>query len=486
MTSRVVDALVVGAGFGGLGAALSLAERGASVVVCEALKYPGGCASTFDKGGHRFEAGATLFSGLGEEQLFGRWIRQHQLDVDVQLLDPAITFRSPGLELPVASQRAAHLEALLCLPGAPKAELTAFFRTQARVADALWPVFDDAGRLPPFTAAGVGFHLSRAPRYLPVLRWVGRPLLAVLEAHGLAGFAPLRTYLDAVCQITVQAPAAEAEAPFALAAMDYCFRGTGHVRGGIGELAWSLLRAAESLGAEVRLPARVRGLRRRDGLWEAEVRGERIRARQVVANVLPQALPALLGERVPEVEGLGERVKAGWGAVMRYFTIQDHDGLPAMPTHLQLVGDPASPFVEGNHVFVSVGPRAVERTVTMSTHLALDRLRGLGQSEQAAVVGEVQARMGRTLAGLAPELDGAVSASFPASPRTFARFTLRPEGAVGGIPRQAGWESYRGLGVEAVRPGLFLVGDSVFPGQSILASALGGARTASVVARGAA
>jgi phytoene dehydrogenase-like protein len=44
VSREVVDALVVGAGFGGLGAALSLAERGAWVVIYEALKYPGGHA----------------------------------------------------------------------------------------------------------------------------------------------------------------------------------------------------------------------------------------------------------------------------------------------------------------------------------------------------------------------------------------------------------------------------------------------------------
>ena len=53
---------MIGAGFGGLSAALTLAERGADVRVCEALNYPGGCASTFRKDGYAFEAGATLSS----------------------------------------------------------------------------------------------------------------------------------------------------------------------------------------------------------------------------------------------------------------------------------------------------------------------------------------------------------------------------------------------------------------------------------------
>jgi hypothetical protein len=34
-----------------------------------------------------------------------------------------------------------------------------------------------------------------------------------------------------------------------------------------------------------------------------------------------------------------------------------------------------------------------------------------------------------------------------------------------------------------VRPGLWLVGDSIFPGQSTLAAAIGGVRTAESVAR---
>ncbi|HMY20288.1 MAG TPA: NAD(P)-binding protein, partial [Polyangium sp.] len=82
------DVLVIGSGFGGLGAALSLAEGGARVLVCETLKYPGGCASTFSRSGYAFEAGATLFSGFDDDQLFGRWIRKHRLDVTIDWIDP--------------------------------------------------------------------------------------------------------------------------------------------------------------------------------------------------------------------------------------------------------------------------------------------------------------------------------------------------------------------------------------------------------------
>ena len=45
------DAIVVGAGFGGMASALRLVEAGKKVLLCEALKYPGGCAGTFQKKG---------------------------------------------------------------------------------------------------------------------------------------------------------------------------------------------------------------------------------------------------------------------------------------------------------------------------------------------------------------------------------------------------------------------------------------------------
>ncbi|MEO1367101.1 MAG: hypothetical protein AAFX50_07970, partial [Acidobacteriota bacterium] len=65
-----------------------------------------------------------------------------------------------------------------------------------------------------------------------------------------------------------------------------------------------------------------------------------------------------------------------------------------------------------------------------------------------------------------------------ASPRTFERFTGRRDGLVGGIPRRSGLGGYLGAFTRPSLPGLALVGDSAFPGQSALATAAGGAAIA--------
>jgi len=480
----VYDVAVIGAGFGGLGAALRLAELGARVVVCERLNYPGGCASTFQRDGYRFESGATLFSGLAPGQLFGDWIARHRLDVQVDWLDPVVELRTADWRLAVRREREELLRQLEAFPGAPRAALRGFFARQRRVADVLWSLLEDPTLLPPFDLRAALRHVAALPRYLPLAGLAGRSLGDVLRRDGLEGFGPLVTYLDGLCQITVQCGVAEAEAPFAMGTMDYYWRGTGHVRGGIGRLAWGLVEAIRALGGRVEVSCRVRGLAADAAGWRLDTRHGAIRAERVVANVLPQDLASLAPAAAARLAPLARHVEEGWGACMLYLVVAG-DGLSPAPHHLQLVHDVAAPLVEGNHCFASVsgardGDRAPAalRTVTVSTHVPMTTLRALPDDERAAYVARIQQRMRDTVAARVPEWAGRVRHELTASPRTFERFTGRRDGFVGGIPRRRGLHHYWSMLPAAPAPGLHLVGDSVFPGQSTLATALGGVKLA--------
>ena len=476
------DVVVIGAGFGGLGAALALAERGARVTVCEALTYPGGCASTFTRKGVRYEAGATLFSGMAPGQLFGDWISRFELPVVVDWIDPVVETRAPGLSLPVDRDRAAFVERLCALPGAPATALRRFFAQQKAYADTLWELFDQPALLPPVSFGSVLQHIGRIPRYAPLLPLLLRPLSSLAGRHGLAGFEPFQTWLSGVCQITVQCPPDEAETAFAVAAMDYCWRGTGHIRGGIGSLADGLVTAIGRAGGEVRFANRVSALRRDGGSWVVETRAGPVVADAVVANLLPGDLARLLGGH-KALEARQKPVAEGWGAVMLYRVVRGEDG-PAH--HLDLTLDRAAPLVDGNHVFVSVGSTEDERgappgcrVLTASTHVSLAELRA---GDAAGTVARIQQHMRHTIDVLAPEVNDVVS-EMTASPRTFQRFVRRAEGAVGGVPRRSGLAAWSQLGPVSPERGLWLVGDSVFPGQSTFAAALGGVRVAEAIAR---
>ncbi|MGB5373366.1 MAG: NAD(P)/FAD-dependent oxidoreductase [Polyangiales bacterium] len=486
------DVVVIGAGFGGLASALRLAELGADVVLCETLRYPGGCASTFTRSGYQFEAGATLFSGLGDGQLFSNWNDKWDLGVRFDPLDPLVELRTGQWSLAIPPDPDSFVRRFADLPGAEPEALRAFFATQRGVANALWKLFEDPTLLPPLSGSAVVRHLGRSFSYAPVVRWMGRSLSDVVSSHGLAGWEPLRVYLDAVSQITVQASSTEAEAPFAMAAVDYFFRGTGHVHGGIGSLAWALTEAIDRAGGKVLLANRVRGLRRESGAWQVDTRNGKLQARTVVANVLPQSLAGMAGPEVngalPDVEAA---VESGWGAAMLYLAIDaDAVGGPDAK-HLQLVDDETAPFIEGNHVFCSISAAdehkrapAGQRTTTISTHVPMQKLRALEPEDQGVYIANIQNRMRETIGRRAPELLAHAKFHMTASPRTFARFTGRHLGYVGGVPRRVGWKHYRprALWPREAAPGLYLVGDSVLLGQSTLAVALGGVRTAEAIA----
>jgi phytoene dehydrogenase-like protein len=449
MDSKNVDAVVVGSGFGGLGAALTLAERGARVVVCEALRYPGGCAGRFTHEGVSFDAGATMGTGLEPDGLFGRLLARHAPELVPTPLDPVLEVRTPTLRVPIPATRAQLVAQLSQEPGAPSG-LAAFFDEQRRVADVGWAVI--AGEAPP-GALGAA---------LPFARGLFRSALDRMVAHGVDGFAPLRAVVEALCRITVQVPAAEAESSFALSALDYPFRGVRHVPGGLGAVADVLVTAIRAAGGEVLFTNRVRGLTREGGRWIADTRQGRFTSPRVFANVAPHALPGLAGVDTPRVRRMMRRVETGAGAAASFLQLSR----PLGDFHLDLTADPTRPTVAGNHVLCSVSGD----TAVVTTHVP--------QPATPEEVGRIQAELRRTLERLAPEVASVITKEWTASPRTWARFTFRPGGWVGGVPRRVGPGAYAELLPRAVAPGLWLVGDAVGFGQSTLATFITGRNTA--------
>ena len=208
-------------------------------------------------------------------------------------------------------------------------------------------------------------------------------------------------------QITLQASSDEVEAAQAMATLEYPFRGSVHVKGGIGALAQAMVRAIEAAGGEIRYFDELRSLERRDGRWHLRGKRSRLESPLVFANVLPQALVAMAPKT--EFEGLDWRIDAleeSWGACMHYLLLRAPEDAAAKPRHLQLVADPKRPLREGNNVFLSIagagegGAPPGMRTATMSTHLAIARLREKSDDDQAQLVSEVQERMLATLRAL--------------------------------------------------------------------------------------
>jgi phytoene dehydrogenase-like protein len=136
------------------------------------------------------------------------------------------------------------------------------------------------------------------------------------------------------------------------------------------------------------------------------------------------------------------------------------------------------PMHDGNNVLVSLSPPddpdygpLDARMVTMSTHARPGEWQGMEgpayQGKKAEFRDRLLAALGRALPGTA-EAGAVVHAEF-ASPRSFRRYTRRTAGAVGGPPVARTTSNVLAVGSDVFGPGLWVVGDSVFPGQGTMA-----------------
>ena len=88
------DAIVIGAGLGGLAAAMRLGAKGYRVTVIDRLDMPGGRGSSITQGGHRFDLGPTIVTvPQGLRELWAACGRDFDRDVDLRALDPFYEIR---------------------------------------------------------------------------------------------------------------------------------------------------------------------------------------------------------------------------------------------------------------------------------------------------------------------------------------------------------------------------------------------------------
>ena len=483
MKNRII---VIGAGIGGLTTAALLAKAGLDVTVLEAHVYPGGCAGTFYHQGYRFEAGATLAAGFEPgggmtrlaEMLGITWpVEPAQIAMQVHLPDGCRVTRWVDPEAWPAERLAAFGP-----PGEP------FWRWQEATADRMWAVAlagvpwppQSGGDLARLAAAGAQLAAA-APAQLPGLALDGlQPMAARLNGAG----PRLRQYVDGQLLIAAQATSARANALYAAAALDMPRRGVVHVHGGIGQLAETLATAVRRDGGQVHYRQRVtRVAKQPAGSYRVETnKGAGFEADTVVFNLPPHDAAALLGEDAPPKLRQARLPADGWGAFMVYVGL-DSAIVPAdLPLHHQVLV--REPLGEGNSVFLSLSlpddpARAPlgQRALTISTHTALAPWWELFEHRRDEYEARKAAYTERVLAAAEIALPGLRDAArliLPGTPVSFQRFTHRSRGWVGGFPQKSLWAGW----APRIDRAVWLVGDSVFPGQSTAGVTLSALRVA--------
>jgi 1-hydroxycarotenoid 3,4-desaturase len=282
-------AVVIGAGFGGLAAAVSLAVAGVPVTLVESAPAAGGKARALPVGGAMVEAGPTvltlrpvfdaLFAAAGA-----------RLADYVTLRPAAVLARHhwpDGATLDLFADPAASADAVGRMAGAREAAgFRAFMAEAARLERMLGPAFMEAARPggPLALCARIGLH--RVADLLAL-----RPYRSLWGALGLWFRDPrLRQLFGRYATYCGSSPFAAPATLMLVAAVEA--RGVWLVEGGVSALALALDSLAARVGVRRLYGATVaRLLLDRAGAAGVELAsGERLDARRVVANVDPAAI----------------------------------------------------------------------------------------------------------------------------------------------------------------------------------------------------
>ncbi|MDM9385600.1 C-3',4' desaturase CrtD [Chlorogloeopsis sp. ULAP01] len=481
MTSRKNKsrAIVIGAGIGGLTAGALLAHRGYSVLILDQALVPGGCASTFKRKGFTFDVGATQVAGLEPGGIHHRIFSELAIELPKATpCDPACAVYLPGEQTPINVWRAPEKwqeERQRQFPGSEP-----FWQLIAALFKASWEFQGRNPVLPPRNLWDLSQLIKAVrPGTLITVPYTLFTVGDALRAYGLENDRRLRTFLDLQLKLYSQVNAEETALLYAATALNVSQQPQGlfHLQGSMQVLSDRLVEALERDGGKLLMRHSVEQIIVKHGKATAVI----IRDRQtgevwtepadcIVANVTVQNLMQLLSKKAPR--GYQKRVQKlppASGAFVVYLGV-DESAIPLeCPPHLQFMYDLNGPLGENNSLFVSVShpgdgrAPAGRSTIIASTFVDpqnwwhTEDYQGLKKKYTEDAI----ARLAQFFY-LKPETIIHVES---ATPRTFAKFTAREQGIVGGIGQRIPTFGPFGFANRTPINHLWLVGDSTHPGE---------------------
>jgi C-3',4' desaturase CrtD len=467
----------------GMATALRLQASGLSTAVLEAHGHVGGCAGYFRHRGFSFDVGATTLvdfspGGVGAELLDSVGLAA----LDCLPLDGYLAWLPDRTVTLHADQRRWRRERLRVLGDTGRHR--AFWSLLDRLAEVFWAATRAGVRLPARRPRDI-LHNLRAvgARHVPLARYLTWTLGDALRSHGLRDDAALVALLAMLVEDTVHSTVDEA--PLINSALGVTIRGAGlgRHRGGMHGFWRRLVDHYRQLGGCLRTGCRVDQVSGRAGAYTVHTTRGTITAGQVV-SALPATTTLRLTATTPLATRLHPFVRRDadhlGGAVVVFLGVPEDEVSGQALTHHQILGSYGRRLGEGNNMFVSVSaPGDTDsappghRAVMISTHTDLAGWEGLSDAAYQAR----KQQIGHRLTGYArrayPRLGKQAVVRLVGTPRTYQRFTLRPRGAVGGVQQSLSNSNQRAVPHHLGVDGLWLVGDSTWPGLGTVACVLG-------------
>lgn len=467
---------------GGLTAASLLAKDGYSVLVLEAAHVPGGCSSSYKRKGYIFESGATTLIGFDEHQPLHRLEKELGIELPKKPIHPSMTVHLDDKKITRWLDRNKWISESQKHFG-EHSEQEKFWKLAYDISDVVWKVSGKNHFFPPQDAKESLQLLKNDLRDVWVLPYAIKSVKEVALEIGVSNPKFFR-FLDEQLLISAQSKSKDTPFLFGAPAITYTNYTNYYVEGGLIKMVETLQEFIEQKGGKLHTKEKVVSIDKQNSEFIVRTsKGRSYKSTSVISNLPVWNMAEITTGTISEYfHQESKKYQKAWGA----FTlgIVTDDPYPediSLHHQIHLDKDESIHGLESGSLFVSFSDRddnqrapKGERVLNVSAHAVPDfwfQLNG----EYEAVKKHVQDKVVSFLRKKLPGFSKAdVKLVFSASPVTWQKWVYRKKGRVGGIPQSMFRSLLDWTPAQTPFNGLFLCGDTVFPGQGIPGVTLSG------------
>ncbi|MFN4319509.1 MAG: phytoene desaturase family protein [Aquificaceae bacterium] len=461
----MLDYAVVGGGIGGVLASSLLSHMGKDVILFEALDYLGGCAGTFEREGFYYNVGAATFVGAEEHLPVGKIAKLLKVDLPIKPIDPAMVVHIGDKRINRWRDKDRSLEEI---EGAfPGIFHKGFWRRVYEVSESMWNIWCYTLPYPsPLSPFRAFFH--KPLNFLSTLFCNFFSAKRVAKVYLGPFNSSYELFLNHHTLITAQG--FMDKVPFSVASLGLTYPNLTnyYVVGGMGRLLESFAKKVKNLSLRTKVKKIVKKpwgfvLYTNRGTYEAK--------RLILNTTLWKA-----GDLIEDLRAFSQRAKETykelWGAFTIYMTVEGQIPQDIKHHHLILLEKPI-PYTGSRSLFLSLSEeedpilsKEKTRSITISTHTRLELWENLTKEEYLERKEKALEYCLEVLYKHLPSLKNLKKIKvFAGTPKTFERYTGRYRGSVGGIPIIKDYFPFSYPSPLTPLNNLYLVGDTVFPGQ---------------------
>ncbi len=479
------DFAIIGAGIGGSVVASILNHLGYSVALFEKLEYLCGCAGTFRRKGYYFNVGAATFVGLDGNLPLAKLKKLLNLDFPVVKIDPSLKIYIKDKTINRYQDKNMAFEEI------QKAfydkNNQKFWSTIYNTSDIIWDMLYDF--LPQQSNLPDVNLIFRAFKHIDKIIKIAPYFFKNARAYALQTLNSLdkdyERFLSYHTLITAQGFLDEVNVGVASLGLTYPNLDNYYVIGGMDKACEAFVKNLKHVFRRTT----VQKIRSYEDRFVLETSAGEFEAKNIVLNKTIFDLHELFDDPyIKEFSFKSQKTfSKKWGAFTMYFMVDDIFDKDFEYHHFILL-DEEIPFTKSKSIFLSISAKedsilSIEnkRSITISTHSTIDEWFGLEKEEYKRRKKVVENFIIDRLHKYIPILKDAKLYNVESgTPLTFKRYTSRYMGSVGGIPVINEYFFKYPRPISPIK-GVYLVGDTVFPGQGWPGVSLGAINLAKII-----